>query len=293
MAAANLTLSANIAVKAREIDFVTRFERNWESLRDIMGIMRMIEKENGTELSSKVATIVLQDGNVAEGDEVPFSQASVETVPYEKITLEKYRKGVSVEAVVENGAEAAINMTDEAFLNELQGNVLDRFYAYLQTGTLTGTYSTLQMAIAMAIGKVKDKFKKMRRNSTEIAVFVNTLDAYEYLGAAEITVQSQFGLDYVENFMGARKMFLTSEIPQGKVIATPMDNIVLYYVNPANAGIERLGLDYTVSGETPLLGFHANGDYAHVVGESHALVGMKLFAEYIDAIAVNTIGAGE
>ena len=289
---AKLTMSANIEVKAREIDFVTRFGDTWESLREILSIMRMIRKENGTVLKTKSASIVLQDGKVGEGEEIPYSLASVEETPYGEITIEKYAKAVSIEAVDEHGAEAAINMTDEAFLNELQGNVLDRFYAHLATGTLTSSEATFQMAVAMAIGKVKDKFKKMRKNHSKIVVWVNTLDAYKYLGAAELTVQSAFGIDYVENFMGADKMILSSEIAEGKVIATPVDNIICYYVDPSNSGFRKLGLEYTVSGETPLIGFHANGNYSTAVGESFALMGLTLLTEYIDAIAVVTISAG-
>lgn len=286
-----LTKSVNVDVAAREVDFVTRFAQNWDALREVLGIVRPIKKENGTVLKSKSAKVTLESGNVGEGEEIPYSIANVVEKPYGPIKIEKYAKAVSIEAVDEHGAEAAIQMTDEAFLNELQGNVLDRFYAYLQTGTLGGEeYKSFQMAIAMSIGQVKDKFKKMRKNSTEIAVFVNTLDAYEYLGAANITVQSVFGMDYVENFMGARIMIISSEIPQGTVIATPVENVVLYYVDPANSGFAQLGLDYTTDGETNLIGFHANGNYSHAVGESFALLGMTLFAEYIDGIAVNTVG---
>src|SRR5699024_7189053 len=117
---------------------------------------------------------------------------------YDKIKLEKFAKAVSIEAVADKGAEAAIQMTDEAFLSELQGNILDRFYDYLTTGTLKSTETTFQMAVAMAIGKVVDKFKKMRRDTTNIVVFVNTLDAYRYLGAAELSVQTAFGINYIK-----------------------------------------------------------------------------------------------
>lgn len=285
----NLTMSADITVKAREVDFVSSFGRDMSAMAEIFDITQFIEKTNGTELVSKKATVVLQDGKVGEGEEVPYSQATVEPVYYEKITLEKYSKAVSAEAILEHGADVAINMTDEEFRNELLGNVLDRFYVFLQKGTLTNEYATFQMAIAMAIGNVKDKFKKMRKKSTDIAVFVNTIDAYSYLGAAELTVQSQFGMDYVENFMGAKRLIISSEIPAGKVIATPLANMKAYYVNPANEGLARAGLDYTVDGETPFIGFHANGNYRTVVGESDALMGFTLFAEYLDAIAVNTI----
>lgn len=292
MAQANLTMSADVAVKAREIDFVSRFADTWEALREVLGIMRPIRKENGTVLNSKKATIVLQDGKVGEGENIPYSKASVTETPYGAITLEKYAKAVSIEAVAEHGAEAAIAMTDDAFLNELQGNVMDRFYDYIVTGELTSEADTFQMAIAKAIGTVKDKFKKMRKNGSKVVVWVNTLDAYTYLGAAELTVQTQFGLDYIENFLGADKVILSSEIEAGKVIATPVDNIVLYYVDPSNSGFRQLGLEYVVDGETNLIGFHAGGNYNTAVGESFALMGLTLFAEYIDAIAVVTVGTG-
>lgn len=287
----NLTMSADITVRAREVDFVTSFGADLSALAEIFNITRFIKKDNGTELVSKRATVVLQDGNVAEGEEVPYSKATVEPIYYEKIKLEKYSKAVTAEAILEHGPDVAITMTDEEFKNELVGNILDRFYEFLLKGTLVNSYPTFQMAIAMAIGNVKDKFKKMRKRSTEVVVFVNTLDAYSYLGAAEISLQTQTGLDYVENFMGARRMVITSEIPQGKVVATPMANMQAYYVDPSNEGLARAGLNYTVDGETPFVGFHANGDYRHVVGESDAIMGFTLFAEYLDAIAVNTIGS--
>lgn len=86
-------------------------------------------------------------------------------------------------------------------------------------------------------------------------------------------------MQYVENFMGAQTMILSSEIPEGKVVAVPADNIVLYYVDPGDSEFAQLGLNYTVDGETNLIGFHAVGNYSTAVGESYAIMGMKLWAE--------------
>lgn len=289
-----LTVTADITVAVRELDFVTRFGRNWDSLREVLGIMRPIKKTPGTKLTSYQATMKsasLQGGaSVGEGEEIPYTEFQVAPVAYGDVTLEKYAKAVSIETVNKFGAEVAVQRTDEAFLNELTGNVLDRFYAFLKTGTLTSAEATFQMAIAMAIAKVIDKFKKMRKDYTNIAVFVNTIDAYKYLGAAELTIQNAFGIQYVQNFMGANTVILSSEIPEGVVIATPIENIILYYVDPSDSDFAQLGLNYTVQGETNLIGFHANGDYSHAVGESFALMGMTLWAEYLDAIAVINIG---
>lgn len=290
-AKANLIMANDIQVTAREIDFVTRFERNWEHLREILGIMRPIKKTPGAVLKSKYAEGTLQDGNVKEGEEIPYSKFTVKEKPYAEMSIEKYAKAVSIEAIKDHGYENAVQMTDDEFLFQLQTNVTGRFYDYLKTGTLTSTETTFQMALAMAKGRVENKFKQMHRNVTGVVGFVNILDVYEYLGAAEITIQNQFGFQYMKDFMGFNTIFLLSdsEIQRGQVIATPVENIVLYYVDPNESDFARAGLVYTVSGETNLIGFHTQGNYHTAVSEAFAVMGLTLFAEYIDAIAVITI----
>lgn len=292
-AKANLIMANDIQVKAREIDFVTRFERNWEHLREILGIMRPIKKTPGAVLKSKYAEGALQNGNVGEGEEIPYSKFVIKEKPYAEMTIEKYAKAVSIEAIKDHGYENAVQMTDDEFLFQLQTNVTERFYNYLKTGTLSFTETTFQMALAMAKGRVENKFKQMHRNVTGVVGFVNILDVYEYIGAAEISIQNQFGFQYVKDFLGFNTIFLLSdsEIPRGTVIATPVENIVLYYVDPNESDFARAGLVYTVSGETNLIGFHTQGNYHTAVSESFAIMGLTLFAEYIDAVAVGTINA--
>lgn len=287
----NLIMTSDIQVTAREIDFVTRFERNWQHLRDILGIMRPIKKQPGAVLKSKYAEGTLQSGNVGEGEEIPYSKFTVKEKTYAEMTIEKYAKAVSIEAIKDHGYENAVQMTDDEFLFQLQTNVTSRFYDYLKTGTLTSTETTFQMALAMAKGRVENRFKQMHRNVTGVVGFVNILDVYEYLGASEITIQNQFGFQYMKDFMGFNTIFLLSdsEIPRGQVIATPVENIVLYYVDPNESDFARAGLVYTVSGETNLIGFHTQGNYHTAVSEAFAVMGLTLFAEYIDAIAVITI----
>lgn len=290
-AKANLIMTNDIQVTAREIDFVTRFERNWQHLRDILGIMRPIKKQPGAVLKSKYAEGTLQSGLVGEGEEIPYSKFTVKEKNYAEMTIKKYAKAVSIEAIKDHGYENAVQMTDDEFLFQLQTDVTGRFYDYLKTGTLTSTETTFQMALAMAKGRVENKFKQMHRNVTGVVGFVNILDVYEYLGAAEITIQNQFGFQYMKDFMGFNTIFLLSdsEIPRGQVIATPVENIVLYYVDPNESDFARAGLVYTVSGETNLIGFHTQGNYHTAVSEAFAVMGLTLFAEYIDAIAVITI----
>ena len=279
-------------IEAREVDFVTRFNDNWDALNQILGITRPIKRESGTTLVSYEATV--PDGLVtspAAGQQIQYTDIKVEAATRGSVTIEKYAKAVTIEDVDKYGAEVAIEKTDDAFLNELQTNVMNRFYTFLATGTLTASKSTFQMALAMAKGLVLDKFNKIHKTATEVVGFVNVLDVYNYIGEAAISVQTQFGIQYIENFMGYKTLFLLSDpqIPEGKVIATPVENIDLYYVDPASSDFAKLGLNYTVDGETNLIGFHANGNYGTAVGESFALMGITLWAEYLDGIAVITV----
>ena len=292
---ANLTMTADINVTAREIDFVSRFTANWDHLREILGIMRPIKKQPGAVLKSKKATITLQNGAVGEGENIPYSKVTITETPYNEMTIDKYAKAVSIEAIKDHGYDVAVGMSDDAFLNELQNNVTGRFYAYLNTGTLKASFDTFQMALAMAKGNVENKFKQMHKTATGAVAFVNILDVYEYLGAANITIQNQFGFQYIKDFMGYNTIFLLSEgeVARGKVIATAVENIALYYVDPADSDFARAGLKYTTEGETNLIGFHVQPNYGTAVSESFAIMGLTLFAEYIDAIAVMSFGAGE
>lgn len=279
-------------ITAREIDFVTRFGQNWEALREILGIMRPIRKAPGSQLISYTASVDLESGDVDPGNVIPYSKATVVQAAKADLDLLKYAKAVPIEDVNKYGAAIAVQKTDEAFLNELQGVVMDDFYNTLtnNASALTSSEDTFQMAVSIAIGKVRDKFKRMHRNVSNIVVFVNTMDVYTYLGAADISIQSAFGLDYVKNFLGATTVILSSEIEAGTVIAIPADNIVLYYVDPGDGEFAQLGLNYTVEGETNLIGFHANGNYSTAVGESFALMGMLLWMEYADGEAIVTFG---
>lgn len=280
-------------ITARKIDFVSRFNQNWDALRTIMGISRPIRKAPGTQLVSYKASVALENGEVAAGAVIPYSKYSIEKVDFDNVGVEKYAKAVTIEDVNQYGAQIAIEKSDDEFLNELQNKVLTKFYAFLNEGALTRTESTWQRALAMAKGEVLNKFNTMRKTVTNVVGFANVLDFYNYLGDKDITTQTAFGMTYVQNFLGYSTLFLLSEpdIAPGTVIAVPVENINLYYVDPSDSDFAKLGLDYTVQGETNLIGFHAQGNYSTAVGESYALMGMTLWAEYKDGIAVVTIAA--
>ena len=281
------------SVTAREMDFVTRFGDNWDALRNILGIMRPIRKTPGTSLVSYTADITLENGAVEPGEVIPYSKATITQAAKADLTIEKYAKAVPIEDVNKYGAEIAVEKSDDAFLTKLQNIVLKKFYDFLKTGTLTGTATTWQAALAKAQGEVLNKFATIQKDVTAVVGFANILDAYDYLGASDITVQTQFGLTYIKDFMGYSTLFLlpAAQISRNTVLATPVENIDLYYIDPGDSEFARLGLNYTTQGETNLIGFHAQGNYSTAVGESYALMGMALWAEYLDGIAKITVSA--
>ena len=278
-------------VLAREVDFVTRFGDNWDALRNILGIMRPIRKAPGTTLISYNADVALESGAVPAGAVIPYSKATITPVSKADLNIEKFSKAVPIEDVDKYGAAIAIEKSDDAFLTKLQNAVLTKFYTFLSTGSLTGTAATWQAALAKAQGEVLNKFATIQKDVTSVVGFANILDAYDYLGAADITVQTQFGINYIKDFMGYSTLFLlpAAQIARNKVFATPVENIDLYYIDPGDSEFAKLGLQYTTQGETNLIGFHAQGNYGTAVGESFALMGMTLWAEYLDGIANITV----
>ena len=282
-------------VTAREVDFVERFGDNWDALRNIMGIMRPIRKTPGTVLKSYTASVALESGSVGPGKVIPYSKATIVEAAKSDVTIEKYAKAVPIEDVNTYGAEIAVEKSDDAFLTQLQNVVLGRFYTFLNTGSTTGSGADWQDALAKAHGLVLNKFATIQKDVTAVVGFANILDAFDYLGAADVTVQTAFGLTYIQNFLGYSTLFLlpAAQIARGTVIATAVENIDMYYVDPSDSEFAKLGLEYTAQGETNLIGFHAQGNYSTAVGESYAIMGITLWAEYLDGIAVVSFGSAE
>lgn len=294
MAKENLTKRENINARVREMDFVSVFAKTWAALMEIMGVSRSIEATPGTKLTALKANITLQPGNVGEGEEIPYSLANVEKIDIGEVNMEKYAKGTSIEAIQKYGYAQAVGLTDEAFRNELLGKIMDSFYTFIGTGALTARHANFQMALAMAKGYVLNKFRSMRMTSRGVVGWCNILDYYNYAGSAAITVQNYEGIQYVKDFLGYNVLFLCAdnEVPSGKVMATTIENIVYYHINAAAPDFAAAGLDFTVDGVANLVGFHTEGNYKTDVSECFALMGLSLFAEYLDGIAVVTIEQG-
>lgn len=290
-----MTTTQLTGAKVREIDIASRFGDQWDALRAIWGIMRPIRKVPGTKLTSYKVELDggLKGGDtVGEGEEIPLTKVKFTPVAYSDVVFHKYLAETTIEAVDRYGGDDAVEKSDNEIVVSITKKILEKFYAFLLTGTLTRNEPTWQRALAMAKGSVLDKFAEMDKAITDIVGFANLMDLYDYLGDKDITVQTAFGLNYVKDFLGYSTLFLLPDkyIPKGKVVATPVENIVLYYADPSESDYAKLGLNFTVQGETNLIGVHIKGDYRHVTGYMTAIYAMQLWAEYLDGIAIVTVG---
>ena len=285
-AEANFIKKEDLA-KAREIEFAYRFNDGIKKLMEAIGTTRMIAKQAGTQLKAYKATGTLQSGEVAEGDLIPLSKYVTEPVTFKDITLKKWRKATSAEAIIERGYGQAVTMTKEAMLKDIQKGIKADFFEFLATGTGTAAGATFQAAAANAWGQLQVLFE-----DTDVAAvyFMNPLDVAAYLGTANVTMQTAFGMTYIENFLGLGRVILNSAVPQGKIYATAADNVVLYYI-PVNGADLDEAFSFT-SDATGLIGIHETPDYTNMTASDTVVSGLVLFAERIDGIVVATIGAG-
>jgi hypothetical protein len=279
----NLITSADL-VKAREIEFTYSFSESIKKLMEALGVTRKIAKTAGTTLKAYKATGTLQDGNVAEGDLIPLSKYVTEPVAIDEITLKKWRKATSAEAIVEKGYSQAVTMTTDAMLKDVQKGIRKSFFDFLATGTGKAAGDTFQATLAQSWGQLQVLFED---DDIQTVYFMNPLDVADYLATANITLQSVFGMTYVENFLGLGTVIFNSSVPKGKVYATAKDNLVLYYI-PVNGADLSEAFSFT-SDQTGLIGIHEAPDYTNMTASDTVVSGIVLFAERLDGVVVGTI----
>ena len=280
----NLVKSADLA-KARELDFVYRFNDGIKKLIEALGVTRKIEKQAGTNLKAYKATGTLQDGFVAEGDTIPLSHYKTIPVTFDEITIKKWRKATSVEAISEKGFNQAVMMTTEEMLKDVQKGIKKTFFSFLATGTGKAAGTTFQATIAAIWGQLQVLFED---TEMQAVYFMNPLDAADYLGSAPITIQEAFGMKYIEDFIGLGTVIFNSNVPKGTIYGTAKENIILYYISVNGADIGE-AFDFT-SDETGYIGIHESPDYDNMTAKDTVVSGIVLFGERIDGIVVGSIG---
>lgn len=234
--------------RAREVDFTRRFTGTiLNGLMNVLGVTRRIPMMDGTTLYVYKTTGTLQSGEVAEGEVIPLSQYERTKTSIGPITLKKWRKAASAEAILKSGYTEAVRETDEKLLNDVQVTVRTDFFNHLkgiEDLTLV-TGDTLQMVLAKSWGNLQVLFEN---DAIQSVHFIHPLTIAEYLGAANITVQTAFGMSYIEDFLGLGTVFMTSQIPIGQVYSTARENLILYYVPISSDALQSFNMTADPSG---------------------------------------------
>lgn len=276
-------LSADLA-KVRDVDFTERFTTDLGTLNRMLGVTRKIEKKAGEVLKAYKVTGTLESGVVAEGEIIPLSQYNTTYTAVGEAVLNKWRKVTTAEAISEKGYGQAVNDTNDKMLKDIQKGVRSKFITFLGTGTGTATGAGLQATIAQAWGQLQVLFED---TSIQSVYFINPLDVADYLGSAQISTQTAFGMSYIENFLGMGTAILAADVPKGKIYATAAENIVNYYIPVTSADMAQ-AFDLT-SDATGLIGIHTGATYDNLSAETVACSGVGFFAEKLDGIVVGTI----
>ena len=284
-AESNLITTSQMA-KAREVDFTRRFTGSiLRKLMEALGVTRKIPMQDGTTMYYYTTSGTLQDGNVGEGEIIPLSQYQRNKVPIGEITLKKWRKAASAEAILKSGYSEAVTETDNKLLIDVQTGIRTDFFNNLKgiDGTVIGA-STLQMVLAKTWGNLQVLFEN---DAVQVVHFLHPLTIADYLGAANITVQTAFGFNYIEDFLGLGTVIMSSQIPQGQVISTAKENLILYYVPITSDAMRAFNLTADQTGYIGINSGNANNERAQV--ESLVMSGIQFLVEYAGGVVFGQI----
>lgn len=279
MAEQNLTITGDLA-RTQSIDFTNRFGENLTKLIEAMGVTRQLPLSEGMLIKTYTGSVDLKDGNVAEGAVIPLSKVTTEPGPSKEIELKKWRKAVSGEAIQRHGFDQAVTQTDEEMLRLIQRNIRKDLFDFMATGTGTASGVGLQSALAQAWGQIETLFED---DGADTIAFVNPLDVADYIGQANITTQTLFGMTFIEGFTNVT-VITNSMVPKGKIYATASENIVVAYIPIPGSELARtFNLTSDESGYIGIV--HGNMEERLSV-QTIAVSGVTLFAERIDGVVV-------
>lgn len=283
----NLTKAEQLK-KVREVDFVSQFtHKSLSKLIEVLGVTRRIPMMEGTTMYTYKMTGTLQNGAVAEGDIIPLSKYEQTKVPVGEITLKKWRKAVSAEAIKKSGYATAVVETDAALLRDVQNGIRTDLFGFINaggTGATSASGATLQALLAAMWGQLQVLFED---DTAEAVYFINPLDASQYMGTANITVQTAFGMNYIENFLGLGTVIMSNRITKGTVVATAKQNIIMYYLTMNGDLAAAFNLTTDELGYIGIKSGYQNEERAQI--ESLVMDGIQFLVEYAEGVVKGTL----
>lgn len=272
-------------VRAREVDFVQRFTTfNLKKFIKMLGVTRKIPQQAGTELYLYTTTGTLQDGTVGEGELIPLSQYQRNKTKIGEITLKKWRNQKSAEAIQKSGRSEAIVEIDKKMLEDVQKGIRTSFINHLTSFDTTVVAATgLQSALAKTWGQLQVLFEN---DTVQVVHFMNPLTIVPYLESAQISMQTAFGMRYVEDFLGMGTVILSSLIPYNEIYSTAKENLIMYYIPMSGEMASEFEL---TTDETGYIGTTTGTTANRMVVERVAVSGIQFLVEMAAGVVVAKI----
>lgn len=271
---------------ALDAEMVENFGGEVSKLTELLGIFGPEVVAAGTAMFTYTVEGSLDTTDVEEGAETPLSEYKVSKTQIDPIEVRPYRKLTTAQAVLKGGFENAVTRTDAQMVKDVRNALLKGFFDFLATGTGTASGVGLQGALAQGDAALFDAMETNGDAADRVVHFVNPHDIADYLANAQVTLQTVFGMQYLETFLGVSDVFVTNRVDEGAVYVTPAENIHLYGVDFGSLG--TAGLEYATQ-DGSLIGVHHEANYARTSAETYVLSGALMLAEIENYIVKATI----
>ena len=281
-AAANTTLSTDLE-PAISIDFTSRISSNIDELRELLGVSELIPMAAGTDIKIYEMKRANTPAQVGEGETIPLTEITRKLKTTITLDLDKYRKNTTAEAIQKVGRSLAVNQTDEKLISEIQKDIKKSFYTTLATGTGTATGTNLQTTLANLWAKLQTKYEDM---DVSPIYFINPQDVADYLGTAQIDMQTAFGFTYIENFLGLGTAIISPQVTAKTVYATAKENLNGAYVPVSGDVAQTFSLTYD---ETGTIGMTHQMKTDNATIDTLIMSCVKFFPEYADGVFKGTV----
>ena len=277
---------ANLAVQAlaQEVNAIAKFES------DLHNLLVLLNKEDvnvmapGTALKIYKTSGSLSTSVVAEKALIPDSAITTDNGTLVELTFGKYRNLVSIEKIAKQGYDVAVGASTASMVKQAQAKARASIVSGMDvTGVVTAEAATFQAKIAKAAGKIATAFED---EAYTPIFFVNPEDAFDYLGGANITVQTAFGISYIANFMGLGNVVLDSNVTAGTVFGTACENLDVVAADVTK--IEGMELQTDESG---IIAIHVGAKYENGAIETVVYSGLKALPVFADRVVKVTTAA--
>lgn len=278
----NTTVAADLE-PAISVDFTSRISTNITELQRVLGISDMLPMPAGTDIKIYKLSKKNTPSQVGEGETIPLTEYERKLARTITLDLNKYRKNTTAEAIQKVGRSMAVNQTDEKLVSEIQKDIKKAFYTALGTGTGTATGTNLQATLANLWAKLQNYYEDM--DVTPI-YFINPQDVADYLGNAQVTMQTAFGFTYIENFLGLGTAIISPQVTAKTPIATAQENLNGAYAPVSGDVSQVFGLTYDASG---MIGMTHQIKSENATIDTLVMSNVVFYPEYLDGVFKGTI----